>query len=170
MCIHSLHFCPLLFESSDGLNSFPLLVVVLSVPFLFAWCHKAIPWFPREWMPRVIHGAGQCQDVCTNPGAHLPFPVTKDPLRLECKPLEGDWPGEMAKTWDYEPVQRADQAVHANIPEEGAPGATEGADCGCQIFSCYKHSPATPILKGSLSLPFLPFHCFKNTEADSPNV
>lgn len=43
----------------------------------------------------------------------------------------------MAKAWDshYEPVQRADQAVHANILEEGAPGGTEGADCGCQFFS-----------------------------------
>lgn len=79
--------------------------------------------------------------------------------------------------------RRADQAVHANIPEEGAPGAsptpalgaTQGADCGCQFFccfklSCHKHSPTTLILKGSLSLPFLPFHRFKNTEADSPNV
>lgn len=90
-------------------------------------------------MPRVIHGAGQRQDVVHQPRAHLPFP--NDPLTFL---LKDDWPGEITKTWDShsEPVRGADQAVYANILEEGAPGAREGADCGCQFFCC-SSSPTT---------------------------
>lgn len=75
-------------------------------PFFVKWCFKLIPpsdssaglslfslhgamkqhlGFPREQMPRVIHGGGQNQDGVHQPEAHLPFPVTKDSLTLECK-------------------------------------------------------------------------------------
>lgn len=145
---------------------------MLFVPFLFAWCHKATPWFSKGTNATCNPWSWAAPGCCAPTQGTSSLPKWSLDIPFKGWLARGNHQDLGQSFWAS---ARSRSGCPCQYPRGRCPRSQGRCWLWLSVFllfqlSYYKHSPATLVLKGSLSLPFLPFHRFKNTAADSPNV